>query len=153
MESHEHIEITSAIAADSTIAEHVAHFGERISAAVEHEVGITAVPLDGRFHTVRTQETNLGNFVADMLRHSLNTCPEVFVDVAFFNSGSLRSDKIHPAGRLKLKDILQILPYMDEVTVVLMPGSRLRQVLENAVSMYPKFEGRFLQVRSPPARA
>jgi 2',3'-cyclic-nucleotide 2'-phosphodiesterase (5'-nucleotidase family) len=55
-------------------------------------VGESAVDLDGRFATVRTQESNLGNFVADVFREASRA------DVALLNSGSLRSDIIHPAG-------------------------------------------------------
>ena len=62
-------------------------------------------------------------------------------------SGTLRSDLIHPAGELTMKDITMILPMLDEAVVIELEGYRLLQALENSVSMYPKLEGRFAQVR------
>ena len=48
---------------------------------------------------------------------------------------------------MRLGDIIDMLPYLDEVAIVEMTGHRLLQVLENGVSMYPKKEGRWMQVR------
>ena len=36
---------------------------------LEKPVGFTAVPLDARFTTVRTRESNIGNFVCDLMRY------------------------------------------------------------------------------------
>jgi 5'-nucleotidase len=146
--SHERHSITSDVAEDPVTAGHVASFLTSLGEKVKQKVGMTAAPLDGRFHIVRTQETNLGNLVADIMRHSFNTDPAVYVQAAFFNSGSLRSDRVHSRGDLMYRDLVDMLPYMDETSIVEMSGTRLLQVLENAVSMYPKLEGRFLQVCS-----
>lgn len=59
------------------------------------EVGYSAVELDGRFSTVRTRESNLGNFVTDIWKEDAKA------DVALLNSGSLRSDTLHPPGPIK----------------------------------------------------
>lgn len=59
------------------------------------EVGYSAVELDGRFSTVRTRESNLGNFVTDIWREAAHA------DVVLLNSGSLRSDTLHPPGPIK----------------------------------------------------
>ncbi|KAL4457316.1 hypothetical protein ABPG75_012181 [Micractinium tetrahymenae] len=55
--------------------------GERMDVVV----GTTAVDLDGRFSTVRTGESNLGNFVCDVWREACHS------DVALLNGGTLRS--------------------------------------------------------------
>ena len=44
----------------------------------------TLEPLDGRFQTVRTRESNLGNFVCDVWRKAANA------QIAILNGGSLR---------------------------------------------------------------
>lgn len=44
------------------------------------------VELDGLFGTVRTKESNLGNFVCDIMLASCNA------DCALLNSGTLRSE-------------------------------------------------------------
>jgi hypothetical protein len=54
--------------------------GERL----DEQIGHTQVDLDGRFTSVRTRETNLGNLVADVFRKAANA------DVALLNSGTLR---------------------------------------------------------------
>lgn len=58
----------------------------------------------------------------------------------------LRSDLIHPAGPLTYRDLLNILPMMDETVVLQVTGQQLLAALENGVSMWPKQEGRFPQV-------
>lgn len=54
------------------------------------EVGCCTVPLDGTRASNRTQETNLGNWVADVWR--LQTA----ADVALLNAGSLKIDEARP---------------------------------------------------------
>ena len=46
----------------------------------------------------------------------------VKADCAFLNSGSLRSDIIHPKGDFKMKDLRKILPYLSEIIVILITG-------------------------------
>ncbi len=46
--------------------------------------GETLEDLDGRFQTVRTRESNLGNFVCDVWRKAAGA------DIAILNGGSLR---------------------------------------------------------------
>lgn len=38
----------------------------------------------------------------------------VNADCALINSGTLRSDAIHPQGEFKVRDLKKILPYLDE---------------------------------------
>jgi 2',3'-cyclic-nucleotide 2'-phosphodiesterase (5'-nucleotidase family) len=144
---HRHHQITSDVECDSAIADLVQHYVSSQGEKLQQRIGATAVPLDGRFVNIRTCETNLGNLVADLMLHQLNTDPNVPVHVAFYNAGSVRCDRLLAQGDLRFRDVKDILPYPDDTAVVEMTGARLLKVLENGVSMYPKTEGRFPQVR------
>jgi len=63
-------------------------------------IGYTAVPLDARFATVRASESNMGNFVSDLMRFYYNT------DCAMLVGGTIRADTVYPPGILRLKDIV-----------------------------------------------
>ena len=107
---------------------------------LEKPIGYTAVPLDGRFTTVRTRESNLGNFVCDLMRHFYNT------DCALMAGGTIRGDQIYPPGVLLLKDILNCFPFEDPVVVLRVSGKAILEALENAVGLVPALEGRYPQV-------
>jgi len=98
------------------------------------------VPLDGRFTTVRTKESNLGNLVTDAMRDATGA------DVALLNSGTLRSDVVHGPGTLRVADLVAVLPMADSMVVLEMNAAELREALENGVSQYPRLEGRFPQL-------
>ena len=85
------------------------------------------VELEGRFSYVRTQETNLGNFICDIMLEAVEA------DCAFFNSGSLRSDCVHSIGDFRVRDLKKILPYLDENVVIKVTGSQLLEALENGI--------------------
>ena len=51
---------------------------------MDEVVGATLVDLDGRFNTVRTQESNLGNLICDVFRHACHA------DIVIMNSGTFR---------------------------------------------------------------
>lgn len=111
-----------------------------LKSKLEKPIGYTAAPLDGRFTTVRTQESNLGNFVCDLMRFYYNT------DCALMAAGTIRGDQIYPPGTLRLKDIMNCFPFEDPVVVLKVSGQALHEALENAVSLVPALEGRYPQV-------
>lgn len=49
----------------------------------------------------------------------------VTADAAILNSGTLRSDRIHPKGPFRLRDVLLILPMVDPVVVIEMTGNSI----------------------------
>ena len=63
-------------------------------------VGYTAVPLDTRFETVRTKESNMGNFMSDLMRLYYGA------DCAILVGGTIRGDTVYPPGVMRLKDIV-----------------------------------------------
>jgi len=79
-------------------------------------VGYSSVELDGLFSTVRNTESNLGSFLCDLLREEYNA------DVAFLNSGTFRSNCVHPSGEINIKMIKTILPMPDKNVMLRMPG-------------------------------
>ncbi|KAG2499917.1 hypothetical protein HYH03_002204 [Edaphochlamys debaryana] len=138
--SVERITIDSAVPEDPATLEIVNQFMKLMGEKMDEEVGETLEDLDGRFQVVRNRESNLGNFVTDVWRKAASA------DIAILNSGSLRSDTIHPAGKLKARDWVAILPMLDETCVLECSGAQVVAALENAVSQWPKLEGRFPQV-------
>ena len=107
---------------------------------LEKPIGYTAVPLDGRFTTVRTRESNLGNFVCDLMRFFYSA------DCALMAGGTIRGDQIYPPGVLLLKDILNCFPFEDPIVVLRVNGKAILDALENSVSLVPALEGRYPQV-------
>jgi 5'-nucleotidase len=65
----------------------------------------------------RKKETNLGNFLCDIIMCN------VHADCAMINGGSLRSDKIHPEGVFKKRDLRAILPFGSELVAVKITGN------------------------------
>jgi 5'-nucleotidase len=137
----EHIEITLDMPEDPKVKEIVDGYMGEFEQKMEQIAGYSAVELDGRFAQIRTQETNLGNFVCDIMLHSV---PDL--DIAMLNSGTLRSDDLHSVGPLKLKDLVNILPMPDALCVLGITGRQLLEALNNSVSQYPRLEGRFAQI-------
>jgi len=136
----EAVDVTSDFAPDPTLEAVLENYSGVVEGKMNEELGELSTPLDGRFSSVRTQETNLGNLVTDVMVAALNA------DCALLNSGTLRSDTVHPEGKFYLRDLLMILPMMDPLVLLDVTGDQLLQALENGVSQWPKLEGRFPQV-------
>ena len=105
-------------------------------------VGRSAVELDARSAVGRTQETNVGNFIADSFRTATGA------DVGLMNGGSIRADEIISPGPLTKRDVLSILPFKNRVIKLELTGAMLRAALEHGVarSAEDKEPGRFPQV-------
>ena len=111
-----------------------------LKAKLDKPVGYTVTALDGRFSTVRQRESNLGNFVCDLMRYYHAA------DCAMMAGGTIRGDQIYPPGVLRLKDLLNCFPFEDPVVLLRVRGKALLDALENGVSQLPALEGRFTQV-------
>ncbi|XP_014242312.1 uncharacterized protein LOC106662621 isoform X2 [Cimex lectularius] len=126
--------------ADPDLSIELEQYTELIEGKMDEVLGEFNVELDGRFEMIRTSETNLGNWVCDVILAATKA------DLVILNSGTLRSDCIHPAGPFTMRDLMMIVPITDPLTVIELTGREIIEALENGVSMYPKLEGRFPQV-------
>ncbi|KAL2193964.1 Metallo-dependent phosphatase-like protein [Corynascus similis CBS 632.67] len=112
----------------------------KLKKSLEKSIGWTAAPLDSRFTTVRLKESNLGNFVCDIMRHHYGA------DCALMAAGTIRGDQVYAPGPIRVKDITDCFPFEDPVIVIKISGKGIWDALENGVSLYPALEGRFPQV-------
>lgn len=130
----------------STVKEHeptvqlVSDLTSKLNKALTKPIGWTATPLDARFSTVRLKESNIGNFVCDVMRQHHHA------DCTIMASGTIRGDQIYPPGALRIKDITTCFPFEDPVVLLRVTAKAIWDALENGVSMYPALEGRFPQV-------
>lgn len=136
----EKIDITSKFQEDEDLKQELSQYEDVVAGKMNEVLGHFTVDLDARFSSIRTQETNIGNFVCDIMVSSTHA------DLAILNSGTLRADKIYPKGDFTLRDLVTLLPMMDPLMVLNATGEQVWQTLENGVSQYPKLEGRFPQV-------
>ncbi|KAL1735534.1 5'-nucleotidase [Schizophyllum commune] len=117
----------------------IADVDKRITFLSHNRIAYTAVPLHGLSSHVRSAEMNLGNMLADAVRAYYD------IDIAFVNSGSIRCDRVIPAGVLTVRDIIDIVPFDNPWVVKRMSGQVILQALENSVSDM-RSDGRFLQL-------
>lgn len=132
-----------------TVVDPVVAFTEELARNV---VAQSEVALEGRRDPgVRTEETNLGNLVADaLLATGQQRAAEFGVappQVALQNGGGIRNNSLIPAGPLTELDTFSIAPFGNFVSVVPdVPRAQFKEILENAVSATPVADGRFAQV-------
>jgi 5'-nucleotidase len=133
-------DVVSSIPDDEEAVKMVHDVTAALKDKLEKPVGYTAAPLDARFTTVRLKESNLGNFVCDLMKFHYHA------DCTIVASGTIRGDQIYPPGVLKVKDIMNCFPFEDPCVVIQLKGKYVVEALENAVGKYPALEGRFAQV-------
>jgi 5'-nucleotidase len=133
-------DIIASIAEDQPTVETVTKLTSALKAKMEKPIGWISAPLDARFTTVRLKESNMGNFVCDLMKLHYNA------DCCIMAAGTVRGDQVYPAGVLKVKDIMNCFPFEDPCVVISVSGAAIVAALENGVSTYPALEGRFPQV-------
>jgi 2',3'-cyclic-nucleotide 2'-phosphodiesterase (5'-nucleotidase family) len=118
----------------------------------EEGLGMSEVALDGRRSPgVRTQETNLGNLMADaLLAAGRNLAPAFGAktpDVGLQNGGGIRNNSLIPAGEISALDTFDVAPFSNFVAVVEdVPPQQFKEIMENAVSQVEQADGRFAQI-------
>jgi len=108
-------------------------------------------PAARRDPGIRTEETNLGNLMADSQLWQATELAADFglptPDVALQNGGGIRNNTLIPAGPISELNTFEIAPFLNFISVVPdIPRTQFKQILERAVSGAPGAEGRFAQV-------
>ncbi|EKX34505.1 hypothetical protein GUITHDRAFT_61689, partial [Guillardia theta CCMP2712] len=127
---------------DEEASKLVEMYKEELAKSMDKILGELGCSIDATFAHIRTRETNAGNWIADCVRDGIEN-NGIHVDVVLINSGTLRADDIFPPGPFLMKDLVTLLPMLDELCVIQLTGAQLLEALENGVCMYPKLEGRF----------
>jgi len=108
----------------------------------------TEVDLNGVKEEVRTQETNLGDLVMDAAVWSATNELEMKVDkdhiVGVVNGGSIRASI--EKGDVTKKQVFNVLPFGNTISVDYLKGSELLEALEASVFMAPEATGGFPQI-------
>ncbi|WP_207592243.1 5'-nucleotidase C-terminal domain-containing protein [Halomontanus rarus] len=122
------------------IEELLVEYEDELDDELGEVIGETAVDLDVRTDVVRSEESNFGNWLTDVMAE------DVDADVAIQNGGSIRSDRVYEAGNITRRMIVDILPFPNSVVKLEVTGDQLREALEHGVSSIEDGHGRFPQV-------
>ena len=114
--------LTEGIVPDSQISAMVSGF----SSDIEEHYGKVIGKLKDRWETVQGEETVIGDWVTDVLRKKLYT------DVAVVNSGAIRKN-LGP-GNITVRDILELLPFNNQIVTFGCSGRQLRSIALQNIS-------------------
>ena len=120
-----YLPITADLPADPAVEKLVLSYYRQLDAQFRVVIGEARVPLDGERERIRYEETNLGDFVADIMREFTGA------DAALINAGALRSSI--DAGPITVEEVFKMMPYANEVLTVELSGAEMMQVLTRAV--------------------
>jgi len=112
-----------------------------IEALMAQIVGSTGVDLNGAREDIRVRETNLGNLICDAM---LWKAQGLGATIAIQNGGGIRASI--PAGDIAMGQVLEVLPYGNQLTVLTVMGEELVAALENGVGGVEEGAGRFPHV-------
>ncbi len=122
-------EITESMPDDEQITSFVTPYYAKYTESLSEGIGYSTVPLDVQKKTLRTGETNAGDYVADSVRGNVPG-----VDIALINSGSIRGDRIIPSGEISYLTLNELFPYETVMVTVQMSGSEIKETLERSAS-------------------
>ncbi|MBF0180307.1 MAG: bifunctional metallophosphatase/5'-nucleotidase [Magnetococcales bacterium] len=140
LEMVEIFDVDASVPADPEMAAWVQTHEDRLSQALDREIGFSKVPLDATNAAVRSRETNTGNLIADAMRAYCKS------DLGLMNGGGIRTNKLHPAGAITKRLVQSWLPFGNTVVCLEISGRALRDALEHGVSEAENIKGRFPQV-------
>ena len=132
---------TASVAPDPALAEAIAGHLATLDMALAEEIARTALSIDTRRATVRTEEAAFGNLVADAMRARTGA------DFAIMNGGGIRADKVYlPDTAITRRDVFAELPFGNTVVLAELSGADLVAALENGFSQLEGTPGRFPQI-------
>jgi 5'-nucleotidase len=129
------------VAPNPQLAAKVAEWDSMLDKELGEPLAVTKGALDSRKSVVRSQESTMGDLIADALR------VEAKADIGFTNGGGIRGDRLYdPDTTLTRKDLVTEMPFGNVSMVVELTGAQLKETLEHGLSQVGENGGRFLQV-------
>ena len=126
---------------DPAIQEMLDGYDAQLDEELNVELGTATTALDSRRASVRSQETAIGNLIADAMREAAGA------DIAITNGGGIRGDREYEAGvALTRRDILSELPFGNKTVSYELTGAQVRSLLENGYSEIEDRAGKFAQI-------
>lgn len=132
------IPLDASFADDSAIADEIAHWREKLPP--ERVLGQIVVPIDTRSQIKGGGESAAGNFFTDAMRAYFGDA----VDLAFVHMGTLRGDRIYPAGNFTNHDLSEYHPFDNHPMLMEISAPQLKTILERGASALPYTVGTFL---------
>ena len=130
-------ELSSYKTIDSYVTGIESKYSNLVRKVGESDFGLYSYNPDTGNRIIRSQETNLGDFITDAFRVGMDA------DVAFSNGGNIRADLA--SGELTYLDILNVLPWSDYVVKLEVTGKQLLDCLEMGAHLWPEQCGGFIQ--------
>ena len=114
----------------------VGRYERQVDSLLQRVIGETQVDLDGEH--VRTGETNLGDFVVDVMRQAAGA------EAGIINGGSIRTGIAQ--GKITVKDIYAVLPFDNYLVAISLTGAQIKAALEHGVARLEERSRSFPQV-------
>lgn len=111
---------------DNAVDEKVEEVEKDVNDRLKQVIGTTEILLDGERQHVRSQETNMGDFLTDAIRIGTGS------QIGFINGGSIR-DSIQ-AGNIKLLDVYNVNPFSNMLFTMDVTGETVRKAIEFGLS-------------------
>ena len=123
---------------DPEIEDYIAAIEEENKRYTDVKVAELSATLEGEREDVRTGETNLADLIADAMLWATDA------DVVITNGGGIRASI--EAGTVTMGDLLTVLPFGNQVTVIKVTGQDIIDALNYGTDAYPETAGKFPQV-------
>ena len=112
-------------------------YKQKVEAILNVRIGEAEFDLDGE--NVRKEETNLGNFLADIMRQVSKA------DATIINAGTIRTNI--KGGEIRVKDVYSVLPFDNYIVAIKLTGKQILEALEHGLSGIEEEEGWFFAPR------
>ena len=100
-------------------------YNSQLDAKFKEVIGENQIFLDGERERIRYEETNLGDFITDIMREFTGA------DAALLNAGSIRASL--DAGPITVEAVFKVMPYENELLLVELTGAEIMKALTRSV--------------------
>lgn len=120
-----YLPVTAEVAEEPEVKALVESYHQKLDESFKEVIGENRIFLDGERERIRYEETNLGDFLTDIM------CEFTGAQTALLNAGSIRASL--DVGPITVEEIFKVMPYANELLVMELSGEDLRWALTRAV--------------------
>jgi 5'-nucleotidase/UDP-sugar diphosphatase len=123
------------------VGQQINNYTKQLNLLLDEVIGTNTTEINVSRKSLRSQENGFANIIADLIKKHSSA------DIALINGGLMRTDSFYPKNsKISRRDILEILPFRNTVTLLDVTGTQLINALENGFSKIESLRGRFPHV-------
>ena len=132
--------LTAKISKDKNVDLIVDNYSKKLQIYDKKIIGVVSNEIVATRRELYCSFTTGGSLLTNAIKSKFKD-----IDVVLQNSGTIRTNRVLPAGNISMADVMELYPFENKIIIAEINGKTLKNILNYSAKELPEGDGKFLQ--------